>query len=123
MISPFEIKRYLPNSGFRVYVLMRILRCTVTNVENSDTSCRSVASEKDYEHELPATRDRRSGSPGSGFVSERDQGGPSAARHPGDLERGNGRSPRAHAPPKPIQHRPRRRPLYRGADAGRHGRL
>src|ERR1700733_6642899 len=111
MTSPFRIKRYLQIGGHRVYLLTRISQRIVTNVENSGALCRSVASEKDYEHELPATRDRRSGSPGPGFVSERARGGPGAPRHQADLERGDGRGRRAHAPAEPLQDRPRHRPL------------
>src|ERR1700733_12974978 len=117
MTSPFGIKQYLRIVEYRVYLLTRILRCTVMNVENS-AALQPVASEKDYEHELPATRDRRSGPPGSGLVSERDRGGACASRHQADVERGNGRGRRAHAPAEPLQDRPRHRPLHRGADAG-----
>src|SRR5580698_1937345 len=47
MTSPFEIKPYLRNKKFRVYLLTRVLRCTVTNVENSDAyRCGSVATER-----------------------------------------------------------------------------
>src|SRR5271156_7215991 len=110
MTSPFRIKRYLRIGEHRVYLLTRISQRIVTNVE-------------DYEHELPATRDRRSGPPGSGLVSERDRSGPSASRHQADMERGDGRGRRAHALTEPLQDRAGHRPLYRGADAGRHGRL
>src|SRR6202041_1839130 len=106
MTSPFRIKRYLPIGGHRVYLLTRISQRIVTNVENTGALCTPVASEKDYEHELPATRDRRSGPPGSGLVSERDRGGACAPRHQADLERGNGRGRRAHAPAEPLQDRP-----------------
>src|SRR5579863_3852277 len=109
MTSPFKIKPHLRIHGFRVYLLTRVLQRSVMNVENSDTKL------KDHEYELPATWDRRSGSPGPGFVSARDRGGPGASRHQADLERGDGRGCRPHALAEPLQDRPRRCPLHRGA--------
>src|SRR3569832_799211 len=113
MTSPLGIKPYLRICESRVYFQTRISQCSVKNVELVVPGCRLAATEKmkDYGYELPATWDQRSGSSGSGFVPARDRSGPGAARHPADLERGDGRGRRAHAPAEPLQDRPRRRPL------------
>src|SRR5579883_1659551 len=120
--SPIEIKLTVLIAWIRVYLPPCISQCIVKNVETGDTVLQ-VRRRKDYEHELPATRDWRTGSPGPGVVSEPDRGGPGAPRRPADLERGEGRGRRADAPAEPLQDRPRHRPLHRGADAGGHGRL
>src|SRR6185295_10293820 len=99
--------QYITNRKQAIYTNFLFWRLAVGTFRNalSRMSIEGIA------HELPATRDRRPGHPGTGFLCQRDWSSQGAPRDPADLERRHCRSRGADAPAEPLQDRPRHRPL------------